>query len=71
MWMNIDVSLMYVPSTTGGGTLPMAILQHCAPQVSVDLVELHGAVMRAATGYFGVPKDEPRIKLFLEDGSVL
>ena len=49
----------------------MAILQHCAPEISVDLVELHRAVLHAATGYFGVPKDEPRIKLFLQDGLVV
>lgn len=54
----------------GGGTLPMAILQHYAAHVSADLVELHGAVLRAATSYFGVPKDEPRIRLCLEDGCV-
>ena len=54
----------------GGGTLPMALV--AAPKlhsnVTCDMVEIHGAVIRVATDYFGIGEHKDRINVHHTDG---
>lgn len=52
----------------GGGTLPMALIQHFGSSVEVEVVELYGQVLDVAKEYFGLQNDPPRVTLHEQDG---
>jgi len=53
----------------GGGSLVKFLLHHY-PQCQVDVIEYRQDVIDVAQTYFGVPKDEPRLKINHGDGYV-
>ncbi len=52
----------------GGGTLPMGI-RSLMPDAEIDVVEIDAAVVKAAREYFTF-KDDPKLKVHVEDGRV-
>jgi spermidine synthase len=52
----------------GGGTLPMGV-HTLFPDAEVDVVEIDAAVVKAAHEYFSF-KDDPKLKVHVEDGRV-
>lgn len=53
----------------GGGTLVRA-LRHYYPDASIDAIELDPVVVDAAVRYFGFPRDDPKIEVFVRDARV-
>lgn len=53
----------------GGGQLSNYLFRH-VPELNIDVVDICPEVVRLAQKYFGVPADDPRYRVHLEDGRV-
>lgn len=51
----------------GGGSLVKYLLHHF-PDCFIDVVEYREDVVKVAHGYFGVPDNDPRLKIHIGDG---
>lgn len=50
----------------GGGSM-IRFLQRVCPECIIDAVELRGQVVDVAHGYFGLPRNHPRLHVTIED----